>query len=314
MPQDVLDAAHARSAARAARDWVEADRLRAMIEAAGWRVIDRGTDFSLEPEAPADVVEADVIRYGRSASVPSRQAEPSVARATVVLVASPDGAPIDAALAGLLAHRTGNDQVIVVEDGSSPARDASLVLGALDEVVRTARPLGAAATLNIALRRAVGEIVILLDGTLVPDGDIVPGLVEALADPSVVVAGRTGRRTADLRTFEEVVTDGEATTIAAGVLAFRRSDGIAAGPADEAMIAPAHFDIWWSLVLREGPEEGVTVRRARVVADLPVTRASDAACVPTDPPALARRRKRNFYRVLDRFRGRDDLLEPAVTA
>ena len=43
IPDDVLTAAHARARAREARDWQEADRLRAEIEAAGWNVADRGT-------------------------------------------------------------------------------------------------------------------------------------------------------------------------------------------------------------------------------------------------------------------------------
>ena len=46
IPDEVLSTAHARSAAREARDWAEADRLRAEIEAAGWRIADRGPDGS----------------------------------------------------------------------------------------------------------------------------------------------------------------------------------------------------------------------------------------------------------------------------
>jgi tryptophan synthase beta subunit len=49
IPEEVLSAAHERAAARAAKDWPEADRIRAEIEAAGWKVVDRGTDFALEP-------------------------------------------------------------------------------------------------------------------------------------------------------------------------------------------------------------------------------------------------------------------------
>ena len=47
IPDEVLTAAHERAAAREARDWAEADRLRAEIEAAGWKIVDRGTDFAL---------------------------------------------------------------------------------------------------------------------------------------------------------------------------------------------------------------------------------------------------------------------------
>ncbi len=47
IPDAVLAAAHARARAREARDWLEADRLRAEIEAAGWEVRDEGDGFRL---------------------------------------------------------------------------------------------------------------------------------------------------------------------------------------------------------------------------------------------------------------------------
>ena len=43
---------------RVARDWAEADRLRAQIEAAGWKVVDDGLRFRLSRAQPPDVVEA----------------------------------------------------------------------------------------------------------------------------------------------------------------------------------------------------------------------------------------------------------------
>ena len=88
IPDEVLTAAHERAAARAARDWAEADRLRGGIEAAGWKIVDRGTDFALTPAAPPDVEEDGGVRYGASANVPSRLDEPATGLATVVLIAT----------------------------------------------------------------------------------------------------------------------------------------------------------------------------------------------------------------------------------
>jgi len=42
-PQEIIDLAEARAAARRARDWDEADSLRARIEDRGWKVVDAGS-------------------------------------------------------------------------------------------------------------------------------------------------------------------------------------------------------------------------------------------------------------------------------
>jgi hypothetical protein len=87
IPDEVLEAAHARARAREARDWPEADRLKAEIEAAGWKVVDRGTDFALSPARPADVTDggSDALRIERERPVTPRRR--TVGLATVVLVA-----------------------------------------------------------------------------------------------------------------------------------------------------------------------------------------------------------------------------------
>jgi cysteinyl-tRNA synthetase len=48
-PQPVVDLATARAAARKARDWAEADRLRAALHAAGWEMEDRPDGYRLTP-------------------------------------------------------------------------------------------------------------------------------------------------------------------------------------------------------------------------------------------------------------------------
>ncbi|HVQ22524.1 MAG TPA: hypothetical protein VMT36_04575, partial [Candidatus Saccharimonadia bacterium] len=85
---EVLDLARARSEAREARDFATADRLRAAIEAAGWKVVDHGVDSSLEPAHPADRTDGTRVRYGASDSVPSRLGEPPTGIASVIVVAT----------------------------------------------------------------------------------------------------------------------------------------------------------------------------------------------------------------------------------
>jgi cysteinyl-tRNA synthetase len=320
VPQPVLDAAHARAAARAARDWPEADRLRAEIEAAGWRVVDRGTDFRLEPLHPPDVADEIGVRYGRSDAVPSRLDEPATCPATVILVATDQPDDLDRAIAALRGTSPRGTQVVVVADAPDPAQADRLpvpapadgeVGGDVEvevEVVRTSARLGWAAALNVGLRRAAGEVVIVMDTSVEPTGDAVTPLAAALADPDVAVAGPFGLRSADLRRFEEV-TDGDAAAIEGYLLAVRRADAVAAGLLDEAFRFYRNLDIWWSLVLRDRGE-GTPPRRAAVVAGLPLRRHEHRGWTSTPEADRDRLSKRNFYRVLDRFRDRADLAVP----
>jgi cysteinyl-tRNA synthetase len=305
IPDEVLSLAHARSAARAARDWPEADRLRADIEAAGWKVVDRGTDFALEPAAPPTVEEAGIVRYGSSAAVPSRLEEPSVGLATVVVVATDWPDDVARAVRGVRAHAPAEVSVVVVADGPSTEQDAALVdVSDAAEVIRTSERLGTGAAWAIGLRRAEAPVVVLLDASVEPTGDIVTPLVGALDDPTVGVAGGFGIASADLRHFEDAPA-GDVTAVEGYVLAFRRSDAVARGPIDERFRFYRNLDIWWSLALRD-EGEGRPPRRALAV-DLPVRRHEHRGWTALPDAERDRLSKRNFYRIIDRFGPRRDL-------
>jgi hypothetical protein len=301
-PDEVRELARTRSTARAARDWATADRLKEQIEAAGWKLVDRGTDFTLVPAHPPDVVAADGhIRYGWSGSVPSRLAEPPTTIATVVMRMAGRPDLVAEALTGLRAHAPGPTQVVAVVD--DPA--THLVSSAIDEVVET-EPAGHAAGLNAGIRRATGGIVVLLDPSVEIVGDVVAQLVDALGDPTVAASGAFGLTSNDLRRFSAAPA-GEVTALEDALIAFRRADYVERGPLDERFRLPGSTGTWWSLVLRdEGPER--PARRA-LALELPVRRNPAEPGPGGNDERLA---KRDFYRVLDRFGGRRDLLLPVT--
>jgi cysteinyl-tRNA synthetase len=306
IPDDVLTAAHERAAARGAKDWETADRLRAEIEAAGWTVVDRGTDFALSPATPADIEEGARVRYGASRNVPSRLDEPAVGLATVVLIATDWPADVERAVASLQTHAPVGTGIVVVADG--PADEQAAALDALTgvETVWTSERLGHAAATNIGVRRAAGPVVVLMDPSVEPTGDVITPLAAALADPTVAVAGGWGLTSTDLRTFEEA-PPGDVDAVEGYLLAFRREDAAERGPLDERFRFYRNLDIWWSLVLRD-EGEGRAPRRAVRVADLPATRHEHRGWESLPEEERARRSKRNFYRIIDRFGSRRDLL------
>ncbi len=311
IPDDILSAAHERAAAREARDWNEADRLRAVIEAAGWKIVDRGTDFALSPASPPDVAEGERVRYGASRNVPSRLDEPAAGSATVVLVATDWPDDVARAIAGVRAGSPAGASIVVVADDPSEAQAAALA--ALEpsddlEVVWTSERLGYATALNMGIRRARGPVVIALDPSIEPAGDIVGPLVAALDDPSVAVAGGWGVVSDDLRTFDEAPI-GDVDAIEGYAQAFRRADYVERGPLDERFRFYRNLDIWWSLVLRDPPGEDVVgpPRRAVRVA-LPAHRHEHRGWTSLPEEERDRQSKRNFYRIIDRFGSRPDLL------
>ncbi len=309
VPQQVLDAAHARSAARTAQDWDEADRLRDAIESAGWRIVDRGTDFALSPAVPPDSVEGDRIRYGSSMAVPDRSADPETGRATVVLVATDAPDDVERTLAGLQVTMPVETSIVIVAD--QPTVDVTATLDRLApaddvEIIWTAVRLGPAAAANIGIRRAVGPVVILLDAGLEPTGDVVTPLVHALDDPMVAIAGGWGSRSDDLRRFV-AAGPGDVDAIDPGCVAFRRTDAVARGPLDEQFRTAGPLAIWWSLVLRD-EGEAARPRRAVRVADLLIAGDPTRVGEPTTDPDVARAARRDRYRIIDRFGWRRDLL------
>jgi hypothetical protein len=312
IPEDVLTAAHARSRAREARDWPEADRLRAEIEAAGWTIVDRGTDFALTPAAPPDVQDGRRVRYGSSKTVPSRLGDASSGLATVVLTATDWPDDVDRAIRGLGQGNPDGTSIVVVANAPSADQEASLEAvqansgeGPPLEVVWTSERLGHATALNVGIRRATGAVVILMDSSIEPTGDVVSPIVSALADPDVALVGGWGIVSRDLRRFEEAPA-GNVDAIEGYVQAFRRSDYAERGPLDERFMFYRNLDIWWSLVLRD---QGMDERPRRAISlDLPARRHEHRGWTSLPDAERDRLSKRNFYRIIDRFGSRHDLL------
>jgi len=326
-PQPVIDLADARAAARRLRDWAAADRLKAEIEAAGWKVIDSGTMYDLERAAAPDVNVDGIDRYGSSATVPSRLDEAPVGTASLVLIASDGPDDLARVIRGVVDHGPDGLQLVVVANAPPAAQASALAAvdavdpgapGVVTDVVWTSARLGHAAALNAGIRRTLAPVVVLLDGDIEVTGDLLTPLVAALEDPAVAVAGPFGMVSDDLRRFDPA-PDGTTNVdaIDGAVLAFRRADYVTRGPLDERFATAPSLDVWWSLVLRDGAadpdadlDRAPVHRRAVVVPGLPVRRvgAPGAAAEPDRTEAAARLAKRNRYRVLKRFAVRRDLL------
>ena len=327
VPPEIRAIADARSDARRARDWATADRLKGELEAAGWKVIDAASLYTLERAAPPDVEVGGSVRYGSTASVPSRLDDAPVGVATVVIVATDDVAGRDPPGGGHRRRFAGRDAGR--DRGQRAVGRGRRALGALDRSTprtrarrasrpRSSGPRPASARPRPGTRGSGGprrrSSCCWDPGSSRPRA-LVPAIVAALEDPTVAVAGPSGScpttcgRSAPRRRTRSTSTRSRATRIG-----FRRADAAARGLLDEHFVAPDHLDTWWSLVLRDPADDEDEDAEPRRAVQVPVElghagvpRADDDA-----DPARARLAKRNFYRFLKRFATRRDLIGSAA--
>jgi GT2 family glycosyltransferase len=292
-PQDVVELAQRRARARAEKDFAAADRLRDLIADAGWAVTDTPGGFELQPttgDGPAGPVVADEV-----ASVIE---EPPTAEVSVQWVCEGWPEDIERALASFRANAGDRAVQYVVADvtGEPDGRWGDDV-----EVVSLVHGTGWAAARNAGLRRAAGSVVLAMDGSVEVTGDVFAPLVAALADDSVGVCGPFGVVTEDLREFDEAPGPGDCDAIEGYLMAFRREMLREAGPFDEKFKWYRTADIEWSF---RAKDHGFRA----VVVPVPVRKHEHRMWFETAPDQRARWSKRNYYRFLDRWRDRWDLV------
>jgi cysteinyl-tRNA synthetase len=293
-PPEVVALAEKRAASREAKDFIAADALRDRIAELGWVVVDQpGGGWSLELASLTKQVGGRV----RSKDVGSLLDEPATCDISLHWVAEGWPEDIERAIASFRRNAGGRSVQYVVADvtGEDSARWGEDV-----EVVSLVGDTGWAAARNAGLKRTLGRTVFILDGSIEAAGDVFGPLEEALTDETVGVCGPFGIVTADLRQFDEAPAPGDVDAIEAYLMAARRETLNVAGLFDEKFKWYRTADIEWSFRVKD---QGL---RALVVP-VPATKHEHRMWFETDPAERAKWSKRNYYRFLDKFRGRYDL-------
>jgi hypothetical protein len=291
VPHEVRAIAAQRDERRRAKDFAAADALRDRIAQLGFAVIDGPDGPAFEPLAAAETPRI------APPDVDSLLDEPPTADVSVHWVA--EGWPEDVvrALAGFRANEGGRNVQYVVADitDTDPATYGDGV-----ELLALETGTGWGAARNAGLKRSRGPIVLVMDGSVEPTGDVFGPLKAALDDPSVGVAGPFGISTEDLREFHD--SDGpEVDAIEGYLMAFRRDVLRDVGLFDEKFRWYRTADIECSFRIKDAG-----MRALRV--DVPVIKHEHRMYHATPEAERDRLSKRNFYRFLERFRDRYDLL------
>ena len=293
-PPEVVALAERRAAARAAKDFAAADALRDAIAEVGWAVADAPGGFTLRPSVSEGAPRGPVA----AGDVASLLDQPVIFDATIHWVCEGWPEDIDRALTAFRAHAAGRRLQFVIADLTGEGRwDEHDDV----EVLSLEPGTGWAAARNAGLRRSRAPIVLAVDGSIEPTGDAIAPLEAALADPGLGICGPFGVVTTDLREFDEAPGPGPCDAVEGYLMAFRREILTEAGPFDEKFRWYRTADIEWSFRVKDAGY------RCEVV-EVPVAKHEHRMWFETPPDERAKWSKRNFYRFLDRWRDRWDLV------
>ncbi len=283
---------------RRERDFSAADALREELRAGGWDVVDSPEGSELQ-----------------ALKAPPSKAPPPVARGVTLLTVVHGWKPdVERWLLSVFTHCKADFEALIVDNSDDVRIAAWLESRAADRFrfIPLFPILGFAAAVNAGIGAAAGEVVVLFDPGVELTGDAVSPLVEALADPSVVVAGPFGLRAKGTPKEFESSAGPEVDAIEGYCMAFRRADALAVDGFDPKFRFYRIADIEFSFRLRdrgrtrEGPAS--PIGRALALPGLPIEKHEHRLWENTDHQERDRLSRRNLYRFLDRWGQRADLL------
>lgn len=290
-----------RSAARAAQDWERADELRDRIAALGWEVQDGPRGSTARPLLPPV---AAATGYADPEDLASLLDEPPTVTVSLQVVAEDHPDDLHRALRGLAAHPPALAwEVVVVANAPGFDLEPILEVGMPIEpvVLRTGERLGWADARTLGLRRSRGEVTVLLDTSCEPTGDFLSPLLAAFEDPGIGIAGGWGVTSGDGRSFEEA-GPGEVDAVEGYCLAVRRDALRAVGGFDRRFRFYRNADLDFSFAIRDAGW------RALRTGPLPLVLHEHRGWTSVSEAERDRLSKRNFYRFLEHWGDRHDLL------
>jgi len=299
VPEEIRRLAERREEARRAKDFATADSLRDRIRKAGFDVTDTpGGPYLMPYTAPA----LNGSRTGtpamvrRSEEVESLLDQAATFDATVHWLMEGWVEDVERGMDSFRRFQGNRSVQHVVVD----AAGVDVTWPEDADVVNIVPEAGWAAARNSGLRRTAGAVVLVADGSIEATGDVLGPLIEALDDPTVGLAGPFGVVTGDLRQFEDSKGP-DVDAVEGYLMAFRRELLLAGVSFDEKFKFYRMADIELSFQVK-------TIGLRVIVTPVPLTRHEHRMWSNTSEDERARLSKRNFYRFLDRWRGRTDLL------
>ena len=291
-PESVHELARARQAARAEKNFALSDQLRGEIAAQGFEVVDVAGGYELRPKKRFPIYES--TRDVR----PINSGKYEITVAMIV-----DGFHEDAVttIKSIKEHSQCAIAVLVIGDPGILVDQ----LDARTSLVHLTESLGWGECANALLRNITSEFVVIMDPSTRFTGDaITPVLTELKKREYVAVGWRGGlvNLEDDWRSIEDKGA-GEVDVLFSYFFAVHREDALGAKGFSNRAIYYRNADIEFSLNLRHG--QGRLLQM-----DLPLEQDRHHGYYDTDEEFRELQSKKNYDRILERFRGKTAILSP----
>jgi glycosyltransferase involved in cell wall biosynthesis len=303
IPAEILALSHERDLLRRRGQYERADRLKREIEDAGYAIRDnpRGAHLVILP-----TIETDGKLYHSVRQFPSDLDEADLCTFSVNILAQNNIEQTRRCIESVLRFAGDSSiEIILVDNASQDGIENWAEVFKRDEprlhFLRASRMMGAAQARNIGLKWSRGRYILLLDANVELTGDIFAPLEKTFKDHKIGLTGLRGLCTDDLRHFKESEQI-EVEVVEGHCMAFRRTLLKQTGLFDERYRFPQYMDIDFSFAIRETGAHAVRTPYLPIVYHPEPLNfgLSDAECT--------RLTKRNFYRYLQKWGDRDDLL------
>jgi len=291
-PDSVHELARARQAARAEKNFALSDQLRDEIAAQGFEVVDVAGGYELRPKKRFPVYES--TRDIR----PINSGKYEITAAIIV-----EGFHEDAitCIKSIKAHSQCAIAMLVIGEPGDLVNE----LDARTSLVQVNENFGWGENANALLRNITSDYVIVLDPSTTFTGDAVTPVLEELKKRDFVAVGWRGglvNLEDDWRSTDDK-GPGEVDVLFSYFLAMHREDALAARGFSNRAVFYRNADIEFSLNLRHSNGRLLQM-------DLPLEQGRHHGYHDSDPEYRDAQSKKNYDRILERFRGKTAILSP----
>ena len=291
-PDSVHELARARQAARAEKNFALSDQLRDEIAAQGFEVVDVAGGYELRPKKRFPVYES------------TRDIRPiNSGKFEITVGMIVDGFQEDAVtcIRAIKEHSQCAIAILVIGD-PGPLADE---LDSRTSLVQVNENFGWGENANALLRNVTSEFIIIMDPSTIFIGEAITPVLEELKKREFVAVGWRGglvNLEDDWRSTDDK-GPGEVDVLFSYFIGMHREDALAARGFSNRALFYRNADIEFSLNLRHSNGRLLQM-------ELPLEQARHHGYHDSEPEYRDAQSKKNYDRILERFRGKTAILSP----